>query len=200
MSLRRCLRLWNKLRSSPTVHRRFIWANYPLNIAPVFALSSQPEAVKRPKVFRRKLHKNPLPYCSIQNLNRTASAMTTVINLVCWYREPYFSCELFFFLLPDEGEEGVNINENNDAQKDELSTGSASPSSSNSLDVPEVQTTTTSSLIKSKATIPRSKDARNRLAAHSLLLSRQQSNDSPHDDLEQNIPVTLIDHETGLKR
>lgn len=108
-----------------------------------------------------------------------------------------------FFLLPDEGEEGVNINENNDAQKDdELSTGSASPSSSNSLDAPEVQTTTTSSLInsKSKATTPRSKDARNRLAAHSLLLSRQQSNDSPHDDLEQNIPVTLIDHETGLKR
>lgn len=107
----------------------------------------------------------------------------------------------------DEGEEGVNLNENNDAQKDELSTGSASPSSSNSLEVPEVQTTTTSSLIKSKATIPRSKDARNRLATQSaaaaaaLLLScRQQSNESPHDDLEQNIPVTLIDHETGLKR
>ncbi|CRL04677.1 CLUMA_CG017741, isoform A [Clunio marinus] len=100
----------------------------------------------------------------------------------------------------DEGAEGVNINENNDAQKDELSTGSASPSSSNSLDVPEVQTTTTSSLIKSKATIPRSKDARNRLSTHSLLLSRQHSNDSPHDDLERNIPVTLIDHETGLKR
>lgn len=89
-----------------------------------------------------------------------------------------------------------------------MSTGSASPSSSNSLEVPEVQTTTTSSLIKSKATIPRSKDARNRLATHTaaaaaLLLSscRQQSNESPsHDDLEQNIPVTLIDHETGLKR
>lgn len=106
---------------------------------------------------------------------------------------------IFLLFLADEGEEGVNINEN-DAQKDELSTGSASPSSTNSLDVPEVQTTTTSSLIKSKATIPRSKDARNRLAAHSLLLSRQQSNDSPHDDLERNIPVTLIDHETGLKR
>jgi hypothetical protein len=106
----------------------------------------------------------------------------------------------------DEGEEGVDLNENNDAQKDGLSTGSASPSSSNSLEVPEVQTTTTSSLIKSKATIPRSKDARNRFATQSaaaaaLLLScRQQSNDSPHDDLEQNIPVTLIDHETGLKR
>ena len=105
----------------------------------------------------------------------------------------------------DEGEEGANLNENNDAQKDELSTGSASPSSSNSLEVPEVQTTTTSSLIKSKATIPRSKDVRNRLATQSaaaaLLLScRQQSNESPHDDLEQNIPVTLIDHETGLKR
>lgn len=101
----------------------------------------------------------------------------------------------------------MNLNENNDAQKDELSTGSASPSSSNSLEVPEVQTTTTSSLIKSKATIPRSKDVRNRLATQSaaaaaaLLLScRQQSNESPHDDLEQNIPVTLIDHETGLKR
>jgi hypothetical protein len=110
--------------------------------------------------------------------------------------------------LADEGEEGVNLNENNDAQKDEqLSTGSASPSSSNSLEVPEVQTTTTSSLIKSKATIPRSKDARNRLATQSaaaaaLLLScRQQSNESPsNDDLEQNIPVTLIDHETGIKR
>jgi hypothetical protein len=102
----------------------------------------------------------------------------------------------------------VNLNENNDAHKDELSTGSASPSSSNSLEVPEVQTTTTSSLIKSKATIPRSKDARNRLhathsaaAAAAILLScRQQSNESPHDDLERNIPVTLIDHETGLKR
>jgi hypothetical protein len=108
-----------------------------------------------------------------------------------------------FLSIPfaEEGEEGVNINENNDAQKDELSTGSASPSSTNSLDVPEVQTTTTSSLIKSKATIPRSKDARSRLAAaHSLLLSRQHSNDSPPDDLERNIPVTLIDHETGLKR
>ncbi|KAG5683287.1 hypothetical protein PVAND_012575 [Polypedilum vanderplanki] len=112
-------------------------------------------------------------------------------------------------VLSYEGEEGVNLNENNDAQKDEqLSTGSASPSSSNSLEVPEVQTTTTSSLIKSKATIPRSKDARNRLATHSaataaaLLLScRQQSNESPsNDDLEQNIPVTLIDHETGIKR
>lgn len=109
--------------------------------------------------------------------------------------------------IADEGEEGVNLNENNDAQKDELSTGSASPSSSNSLEVPEVQTTTTSSLIKSKATIPRSKDARNRLATQSaaaaaaiLLSCRQQSNESPHDDLEQNIPVTLIDHETGLKR
>lgn len=109
--------------------------------------------------------------------------------------------------IPDEGEEGVNLNENNDAQKDELSTGSASPSSSNSLEVPEVQTTTTSSLIKSRATTHRSKDPRNRLATQSaaaaaaLLLScRQQSNESPHDDLEQNIPVTLIDHETGLKR
>lgn len=108
--------------------------------------------------------------------------------------------------IADEGEEGVNLNENNDAQKDELSTGSASPSSSNSLEVPEVQTTTTS-LIKSKATTHRSKDSRNRLATQSaaaaaaLLLScRQQSNESPHDDLEQNIPVTLIDHETGLKR
>lgn len=109
-------------------------------------------------------------------------------------------CDFPFFFSADEGEEGVNINESNDAQKDELSTGSASPSSTNSLDVPEVLTTTTSSLIKSKATIPRSKDARNRLAAHSYLLSRQQSNDSPHDDLERNIPVTLIDHETGLKR
>lgn len=104
----------------------------------------------------------------------------------------------FFLFFADEGEEGVNINENNDAQKDEMSTGSASPSSTNSLDVPEVQTTTTSSLIKSKATHPRSKEARNRLAAHQLLLSRQT--DSPQDDLERNIPVTLIDHETGLKR
>lgn len=106
---------------------------------------------------------------------------------------------LFFFT--DEGEEGVNINENNDAQKDELSTGSASPSSTNSLEVAEVQTTTTSSLIKSKATNPRSKEpARHRLTANSLLLSRHHSNESPHDDLERNIPVTLIDHETGLKR
>jgi len=113
-------------------------------------------------------------------------------------------CSRFHFHSTDEGEEGVNINENNDdAQKDGegLSTGSASPSSSNSLEVPEVQTTTTSSLIKSKATIPRSKDARSRLAAaaSTRLLSRQRSNESPHD-LEQNIPVTLIDHETGLKR
>lgn len=121
------------------------------------------------------------------------------------------SCAIssLLILIPDEGEEGVNLNENNDAQKDELSTGSASPSSSNSLEVPEVQTTTTSSLIKSKATISRMKDARNHLATQSaaaaaaflLSAARQKSNESPsHDDLEQNIPVTLIDHETGLKR
>lgn len=96
----------------------------------------------------------------------------------------------------------MNINERLDAQKaDAQSTGSASPSSTNSQDIPEVQTTTTSSLIKPKATIHRSKDVRNRLAtAHSILLSRRQSNDSTHDDMEQSIPVTLIDHETGLKR
>jgi hypothetical protein len=108
----------------------------------------------------------------------------------------------YFFIFIVEGEDIVNINERQNIQKAESqSTGSASPSSTNSHDIPEVQTTTTSSLIKTKATIHRSKDARNRLAAaHSLLLSRRQSNDSNHDDMEQNIPVTLIDHETGLKR
>ncbi|CAO1389672.1 unnamed protein product [Diamesa serratosioi] len=101
----------------------------------------------------------------------------------------------------DDGEGGVNV-DNNDAAtaiKDELSTGSVSPSSVNSLEISEVKTTTTSSMIKSRATAVRSKNSRNKLAAQtSLLLSRHHN--TLHDDLEQNIPVTLIDHETGFKR
>ena len=94
--------------------------------------------------------------------------------------------------------------DNNDAAtaiKDELSTGSVSPSSVNSLEVSEVKTTSTSSMIKSRATGVRSKNGRNKLALQtSLLLSRQHNNTTLEDDLEQNIPVTLIDHETGFKR
>lgn len=94
--------------------------------------------------------------------------------------------------------------DNNDAAtaiKDELSTGSVSPSSVNSLEVSEVKTTSTSSLIKSRATAVRSKNARNKLASQaSLLLSRHHNHTTLQDDLEQNIPVTLIDHETRFKR
>lgn len=143
------------------------------------------------------MHKNVLPYCSRPSVSTISIDLLPPLSLIS---SPDAVTHVLSFFFPSSSRRGVNINESNDAQKDELSTGSASPSSSNSLDIPEVQTTTTSSLIKSRATNARSKDARNRLAAHSLLLARQQSNDSPHDDLERNIPVTLIDHETGLKR
>jgi hypothetical protein len=100
------------------------------------------------------------------------------------------------------------VNIENEAPKDSMSTGSASPSSSHSLEVSEVQTTSTSSMIKSKTTStqprikvkPETQSHCNRSPSLLLQQSMHNSNDSPHDDLEQNIPVTLIDHDTGAKQ
>lgn len=107
------------------------------------------------------------------------------------------------FSITEEGEEGVNI-ENEVPRVD----GSVSPASTHSMEVTEVQTTTPSMLkLKSSSSQPRIKvkpetqSPCNR-SPPSLVLqqSMHNSNESAHDDLEQNIPATLIDHDTGAKQ
>lgn len=64
----------------------------------------------------------------------------------------------------------------------------SSPSSTHSLEV----ATTTLSMIK-----PKSGSSRKSKIARMQLVTEQEQQ---MDDLEQNIPVTMIDHEMGMKR